>query len=162
MWPLSRIHALLGIRASMHIIFDPLDFIAKLASLVPKPKVNLTRFHGVFAPNSKHRIAVTPARRGKGGRKAIGQDKTPEERRTAMTGFCSCKTGIHAIHGNNLGTTIEKGIQHRCRNLFSLRWPCKGHSRYVGPLYRGSTGHRHNSGPSKEKGQTAISSQCFA
>jgi len=54
----------------MHVIFDPLDFIAKLASLVPKPKVNLTGFHGVFAgapdrPNSKHRIAVTPARRGK-------------------------------------------------------------------------------------------------
>ncbi len=32
-----------------HVIFEPLDFIAKLASLVPKPKVNLTRFHGVFA-----------------------------------------------------------------------------------------------------------------
>ena len=73
-----------------HVIFDPLDFIAKLASLVPKPKVNLTRFHGVFVgvphhPNSKHRILVTPGRRGKGGRKAIGQDKTPEERRSAMT-----------------------------------------------------------------------------
>jgi hypothetical protein len=35
-----------------HVIFEPLDFIAKLASLVPKPRVNLTRFHGVFAPNS--------------------------------------------------------------------------------------------------------------
>ena len=68
-----------------HVIFDPLDFIAKLASLVPKPKVYLTRFHGVFAPNSKHRTLVTPARRGKGGRKAIGQDKTSEERRSAMT-----------------------------------------------------------------------------
>ena len=64
--------------------------IAKLASLVPKPMVNLTRFHGVFVgvphhPNSKHRTLVTPARRGKGRRKAIGQDKTPEERHTAMT-----------------------------------------------------------------------------
>jgi len=68
-----------------HVIFEPLDFISKLASLVPKPRVNLTRFHGVFAPNSKHRILVTPARRGKGGQKAIGQDKMPEERRTAMT-----------------------------------------------------------------------------
>jgi len=72
-----------------HVIFTPLDFIAKLASLVPKPRVNLTRFHGVFVgvphhPNSKHRILVTPARRGKGGQKASGQDKTPDERRTAM------------------------------------------------------------------------------
>ena len=58
-----------------HVIFDPLDFTAKLASLVPKPKVNLTRFHGVFAPNSKHRTLVTPARRGKGRRKAIDRTK---------------------------------------------------------------------------------------
>ena len=26
-----------------------------LAALVPKPRVNLTRFHGVFAPNSRYR-----------------------------------------------------------------------------------------------------------
>jgi hypothetical protein len=48
-----------------HAIFEPLDFIASLAALVPKPRVNLTRFHGVFAPNSKHRAQMTPARRGK-------------------------------------------------------------------------------------------------
>ncbi len=44
-----------------HVIFEPLDFIARLAALVPKPRVNLTRFHGVFAPNSRHRALVTPA-----------------------------------------------------------------------------------------------------
>jgi hypothetical protein len=49
-----------------HVIFEPLDFMARLAALVPKPRVNLTRFHGVFAPNSKHRALVTPAKRGKG------------------------------------------------------------------------------------------------
>jgi len=87
-----------------YVIFEPLDFISKLASLVPKPKVNLTRFHGVFAPNSKHRVKVTPAKRGKDKRKGSPkEDKTPDERRSAMTGFCSCKTGIHAIPGNNLG-----------------------------------------------------------
>jgi len=32
-----------------HVIFEPLDFIARLAALAPKPRVNLTRFHGVFA-----------------------------------------------------------------------------------------------------------------
>ena len=32
-----------------HVIFEPLDFIARLSALVPKPRVNLTRFHGVFA-----------------------------------------------------------------------------------------------------------------
>ncbi len=69
-----------------HVIFEPLDFISKLASLVPKPKVNLTRFHGVFAPNSKYRVTVTPAKRGKGKQKGgLKEDKTPDERRTAMT-----------------------------------------------------------------------------
>jgi ribosomal protein S27E len=49
-----------------HVIFEPLDFIAKLAALVPKPRVNLTRFHGVFAPNSNYRVTITPGKRGKG------------------------------------------------------------------------------------------------
>ncbi len=35
-----------------HVVFEPLDFVARLAALVPKPRVNLTRFHGVFAPHS--------------------------------------------------------------------------------------------------------------
>jgi hypothetical protein len=48
-----------------HVIFEPLDLIARLVSLVPKPRVNLTRFHGVFAPNSKYRSKVTPTRRDK-------------------------------------------------------------------------------------------------
>ena len=33
-----------------HVIFEPIDFIARLAALVPKPRVNLTRFHGVLTP----------------------------------------------------------------------------------------------------------------
>lgn len=36
-----------------HVIFEPLHFIARLASLVPKLRVNLTRYHGVFAPRRK-------------------------------------------------------------------------------------------------------------
>jgi hypothetical protein len=48
-----------------HVIFEPLDFIARLVALVPKPRVNLTWFHGVFAPNSKYRSKITPAGRGK-------------------------------------------------------------------------------------------------
>ena len=71
-----------------HVIFEPLDFIARLAALVPKPRVNLTRFHGVFAPNSKYRARVTPARRGKGGQRAATDDvdePTLAERRAAMS-----------------------------------------------------------------------------
>jgi len=71
-----------------HVIFEPLDFIARLAALVPKPRVNLTRFHGVFAPNSKHRALITPAKRGKGNKSQVHnetEERTPVERHAAMT-----------------------------------------------------------------------------
>jgi len=69
------------------VIFEPLDFIARLVSLVPKARVNLTRFHGVFAPNSKYRALVTPAGRGKRKKyhPADEADQTPAEKRAAMT-----------------------------------------------------------------------------
>lgn len=69
------------------MFFEPLDFLARLAALVPKPRVNLTRFHGVFAPNSTWRAQVTPARRGKGrqGASIRSEDKTPAEKHAALT-----------------------------------------------------------------------------
>ena len=70
-----------------HVLFEPLDFIARLAARVPKPRVNLTRFHGVFAPNSRYRARVTPAGRGKGRRltKRNPDDSPPGECHAAMT-----------------------------------------------------------------------------
>lgn len=69
-----------------HVIYEPLDFIARLAALVPKPRVNLTRFRGVFAPNSKHCALVMPAERGKGSKARVSDEpQTPTERRAAMT-----------------------------------------------------------------------------
>ena len=59
--------------------------IAHLVALVPKPRVHLTRFHGVFAPHSKYRARVTPAKRGQGRKiKPLDEtpDQTPAERRT--------------------------------------------------------------------------------
>jgi len=43
------------------------DFIARLAALVPPPRRHLTRYRGVLAPHSSLRARVTPAGRGKGG-----------------------------------------------------------------------------------------------
>ena len=74
-----------------HEIFEPLDFIARLAALVPKPRVNLTRFHGVFVrggppPNSRHRVTITPAKRNK-AKQALptGQGKTGTQKHKSMT-----------------------------------------------------------------------------
>ena len=45
-----------------HFLFEPLDLLARLAALVPRPRVNLTRYHGVFAPNSKFRAPLVPGK----------------------------------------------------------------------------------------------------
>lgn len=48
-----------------HIVLEPLDLMSRLASLVPKPRVNLTRYFGVFAPHFKYRKLVVPGRKEK-------------------------------------------------------------------------------------------------
>jgi hypothetical protein len=71
-----------------HIVLEPLDFMARLAALVPPPRMHLTRYHGVFAPHSKLRAAVTPAHRGTGApmQPAAGResDMPPTPRHVAM------------------------------------------------------------------------------
>ena len=61
-------------------------FGSRLAALVPKLRVNLTRYHGVFAPYSQYRARVTPGRRGRGNKaKAPGpEDATPVAGHAAM------------------------------------------------------------------------------
>ncbi|WP_394808813.1 transposase [Nitrosomonas sp.] len=36
-----------------HIALSPLEFMQRLAALVPRPRPNLIRFHGVLAPNAQ-------------------------------------------------------------------------------------------------------------
>jgi hypothetical protein len=66
-----------------HVVFAPLDFIARLAALVPRPRVHLTRYHGEFAPHSAWRAQITPAGRGRGIKPA--DTRTPAERHRAMS-----------------------------------------------------------------------------
>ena len=68
------------------VAFDPVDFMARLAALVPKPRVNLTRYHGVLAPNHRWRGEVTPAKRGKAPKMGANAEvKTPAECHAAKT-----------------------------------------------------------------------------
>jgi hypothetical protein len=45
-----------------HIVMEPLEFMQRLAALVPRPRLHLIRLHGVLAPNAKLRreIISTP------------------------------------------------------------------------------------------------------
>lgn len=67
-----------------HVIFEPRDFIARLAALVPKLRANLTRFHGVFAP-----IAGTAG--ADSGRKSRSDDLGRHGRRVFGIGTETCR-----------------------------------------------------------------------
>jgi len=43
-----------------HLALAPVEFLRKLAALVPPPRLHLVRYHGVFAPNAKLRSEVVP------------------------------------------------------------------------------------------------------
>ncbi|ULH02022.1 transposase [Aeromonas caviae] len=76
-----------------HVEWDAVDFIAKLAALVPPPRAHLTRFHGVFAPNANLRAQLTPSGRGKRPAgdaapvdvSAHDEPRSPEQKRRAMS-----------------------------------------------------------------------------
>jgi hypothetical protein len=46
--------------STTHLVMSPLEFMQRLAALVPRPRLHLIRFHGVLAPNAKLRSLVAP------------------------------------------------------------------------------------------------------
>jgi len=44
------------------IVLQPLDLIARVCAMIPSPRFNMIRFHGVFSPNAKLRSEVVPSR----------------------------------------------------------------------------------------------------
>jgi hypothetical protein len=44
-----------------HIVMAPLEFMQRLAALVPRLRLHLIRFHGVLAPNAKLRSEIIPS-----------------------------------------------------------------------------------------------------
>jgi hypothetical protein len=42
------------------VFLEPLDFIARLAALVPSPRFHMHRYHGVLTANAKVRAEVVP------------------------------------------------------------------------------------------------------
>jgi hypothetical protein len=121
-----------------HVMFEPLDFMARLAALVPRPRVNLTRYHGVFAPNSRWRGAITPGRRGKGAKRAVSaevEEDTPVVRRSAMT--------PDQVRGRLWAQRLKRVFGIGIETCTDCGGPVK-----INCQYRGSGGDREDTGAS--------------
>ncbi len=90
-----------------HIVLDPLDLMARLAALVPPPRMHLTRFHGVFAPHSKLRAAVTPAHRGMG--KGQGADQETDQPITPCHVAMTWAQRLKRVFGIEINTCARCG-----------------------------------------------------
>ncbi|MEO5770076.1 MAG: transposase [Polyangia bacterium] len=55
----------------------PLALMARLAAIIPGPRLHVLRYHGLLAPRSRHRAEVVPGRRptcdGTGGDSAVAE-----------------------------------------------------------------------------------------
>ncbi|MEM6531669.1 MAG: transposase [Myxococcota bacterium] len=49
------------------VVYEPRELIAKLVPLVPPPRANQVRYHGILAPAASYREFVVPSRRGERG-----------------------------------------------------------------------------------------------
>jgi len=104
-----------------HVIFEPLDFIARLAALVPKPRVNLTRFHGVFAPASQTPCAGDAGEAGEGQQtqRMRGGARENAERTPGIDELgAALETGGHAV----LPCTAPVQAAYGCANRRSCRF----------------------------------------
>lgn len=108
------------------IVLEPLDFMARLAALVPPPRVHQTRFHGVFASGSALRAAVTPSGRGRrASSKPIEEERAPKAvRMTWMQRLkrvfaidietCQrCGSALHVIASIEDSELIKRILAHR-------------------------------------------------
>jgi hypothetical protein len=68
-----------------HLVYEPLDFLAKLAALIPRPHKNLVLYHGVLAARSRWRARVVAY-----GREAAADCCQPSGRSSAGPGRSSC------------------------------------------------------------------------
>jgi hypothetical protein len=62
---------------------SPLEFMQRLAALVPRPRLHLIRFHGVLAPHAMLRAAIVP---GAAGNPVSPQTNTRAARRRVQGG----------------------------------------------------------------------------
>jgi len=61
-----------------HIVMSPLEFMQRLAALIPRPRLNLIRFYGVLAPNAKLRAEIIPDGMKNKSKPTVANDDVPQ------------------------------------------------------------------------------------
>ena len=74
----------IGSDGTYQIVLSPEELLEKLAALVPPPRLNLVRYHGVLAPNAVDRAQIVPGPKPADEETDVGGSEaasTPAQRR---------------------------------------------------------------------------------
>src|SRR5450759_2791102 len=66
-----------------HVVFDPVEFLGRLAVLVPRPRINVILYHGVLGPRAAWRAEVVRRQASGDGGEAGVKDSATEPAREA-------------------------------------------------------------------------------
>ena len=81
-----------------HLLFSGLEFVEKLAALVPQPRIHLTRFFGCLAPHAKIRSQIVPKKEPPPNAAATPADPPPEgSKRARRMGWAELLARVFAI-----------------------------------------------------------------
>jgi hypothetical protein len=82
------------------IVMAALEFMQRLAALVPRPRLHLIRFHGVLAPNAKLRPEIVPSAPVNATNTAAGHRNTAPPSGPARISLSpAAQTGVRYRHG---------------------------------------------------------------
>lgn len=87
-----------------HLVFSGVEFVEKLAALVPPPRAHLTRFHGCLAPHSKIRSQVVPNKKEEapaGGSVAPAADAAPMDTKSKHLSWAKLLKRVFQIDMEN-------------------------------------------------------------
>jgi hypothetical protein len=73
------------IDGTTHVVFDAVEFLARLAVLVPRPRINLILYHGVLGPRAAWRSEVVQRDTSTGGGDAEVTEAPTAQAREAET-----------------------------------------------------------------------------
>lgn len=120
-----------------YIVMTQLELLERLAAIVPRPRVHLTRFAGVFAPHYKHRAMVVP--KPKAGTPELKTDDQPSKSRISWARLLKRVFGIDVeichLCGGQMKIiaaiedpqVIKKILEHLgLPNKPPIPWPARG------------------------------------
>jgi len=81
-----------------HLLFSGLEFVEKLAALVPPPRIHLTRFFGCLAPHAKIRSLIVPKKEQEIGLALPESEPSPDKpKRTHRMSWAELLARVFAI-----------------------------------------------------------------